>query len=502
MSNLELLDRAANAAACQSLFIASGSLVSTGVVSIVGAGVGFIPLTAGMAGLLAANYLCNDMPLGDGNKVPSADGCTKIKDGVGQLQVAGTASDGEFYDAWDSNLWPHNDKVTEITEAFYEPWAGEWRTILRYMTTEGPQERMQLGIDTEEKAAASKARIRPTTGTCDGTSSDPVDPPPDIYEPISYTDNITNCNYNVTFQGFAQPVPNGPAQFVYLVEGATQQRAGGGRMGGCNFPPTIYMPGGNGGGGGGGGGVYLPVPDGGPPGPGPDGLPWWAAPLFEALGTVALEKIVDAILDALEPPVPPAEFTLTAPCDKDDDGAPLQRTWNFEAEKAGERVLSHQVAMFEVIQQHLNWKTPTCGNEKTPLEGTWISTRWESDGISPGGTKPLRKLFRYRSKSARTADELQIYWRDFVWEAGDVVVTHKGSWWGNPQVWAASEEEGKRVLRFAAGEAGIDPDQVGEWRVGSSRSPRYGMSGRMRLEEHQGERWVTRRDGPSGLPEL
>ena len=141
-----------------------------------------------------------------------------------------------------------------------------------------------------------------------------------------------------------------------------------------------------------------------------------------------------------------------------------------------------------------------CAVDKPCLEGTWISTRWKSDSNSAGGTKPLRKLFRYRSKSTRDADQLREYWRDFTWKAGPVCVIHKGAWWGTPQIWAESSAEGKRVIRFAAAEAGCDPDQTGEWLISSSGSPRYGMSGTMRLEEANGLQWVTRRDGPDGPP--
>ena len=496
MSNLELLDRAAGVAACQTLSIGSASLVSAGAVSIVGAGVGFVPLTVGMVGLLAANYLCEPMDVGSGSKVPSADGCTKITGGVGQLQVAGTATNGEFYDAWDSGLWPHNDKVTEITEAFYEPWGEYWRTVLRYETTEGPQERIQFGIRDEESAAAAKSKIRPTTGTCDGTSSDPSPLPPEVYEPISYTDNITNCNYNVTFQGFAVPVPDGPAQPVYLVEGATQERAGGGRAGGCNFPRTIYMPGG-GGGNGGGGGVYLPVPDGGPPAPGPDGVPWWAGPLLGAATNSALQLIGKGLQDLLRADVPEGSFTLQAPCDFDAEGQPLTQTWSYEKQKADERMLAHQITILEVLQTHLNWKTPTCdcSDEKPPLEGQWVTTRWESTEKMAHSGRRLRKLFRYRTKSTRDVGQLSAYWEAFTWQAGTVCVRHTGAWWGDPQVWASTEEEGQRVIRFAAAEAGLDPDQTGQWATSSSRSPRYGMSGTMKVARFEGFPWVASRDG-------
>ena len=494
MSNQELLARAAEAAACQTLAIGSSALIGTGVVSIAAAGVGFLPLSAGMAGLLAHNYLCGEMPVGSGNTVPSADGCIKVIGGVGQLQVAGTASNGEFYDASDTRLWPHNDKVLEITEAFYEPWNGEWRTVLRYNTTYGPQEHIQTGIDTEEKAAAVKSRIRPTSGTCDGTSSDPTPLPDEIYAPISYTDNVTNCTYNVTFQGFVQTVEGGPAHMVYQVEGATQQRADGGVIGGCNFPPTIYVDID-----GGGGGPIIPVPTPVPP-DGDDGLPWWVPALVGALGGAVANQILDSINDALAPKFEPATFTLTAPCDVDENGEPQYRTWEFLEGTFQERVNAHQVALMEIMQQHLDWKTPICREQKPQPEGTWISTRWISDGNSPGGERPLRKLFRYRSKSTLTDEQLREYWADFVWEAGPVCVIHKGAWWGTPQVWAATAEEGKRVIRRAGSEAGLDPDQTGEWLTRSSDSPRYGMPGTVRLEAPNGTRWVTRREGPSAVP--
>ena len=132
---------------------------------------------------------------------------------------------------------------------------------------------------------------------------------------------------------------------------------------------------------------------------------------------------------------------------------------------------------------------------KPQLEGDWVTTRWKSDqAMEHSGTR-LRKLFRYRSKSTRSLPELSAYWVRFTWEAGPVCVIHKDAWWGSPQVWAESEEEGKRVIRHAAAEAGLDPDQVGRWSVSSSRSPRCGMSGTMRIQLVEGFPWVASRQG-------
>jgi hypothetical protein len=137
----------------------------------------------------------------------------------------------------------------------------------------------------------------------------------------------------------------------------------------------------------------------------------------------------------------------------------------------------------------------SCANQKPVLEGQWVTTRWESDKKMDHSGRRLRKLFRYRTKSTRDLGQLSAYWEDFTWEAGDVCVIHKGSWWGTPQVWAKSAEEGQRVIRHASAEAGLDPDQVGGWEISSSRSPRYGMSGTMKILKKEGFPWAASRDG-------
>jgi len=139
-----------------------------------------------------------------------------------------------------------------------------------------------------------------------------------------------------------------------------------------------------------------------------------------------------------------------------------------------------------------------CG-DKSKLDGSWVSTRWVSDGDSDNSTRRLRKLIRYRSKSDRSADQLRDFWSAFTWEAGSAIVQHKGAWWGTPQVWAESADEGKRILRFAGAEAGIDPDTEGQWIVSDTGHSRYGMSGKMRLAKSRGQYWATRRDSPSGF---
>ena len=80
------------------------------------------------------------------------------------------------------------------------------------------------------------------------------------------------------------------------------------------------------------------------------------------------------------------------------------------------------------------------------------------------------------------------------------MVEHRGAWWGNPAVWAIDETEGKRVIRNAAREAGLDPDLDGEWIVGGSRTSRIGMEGTMRLAPLGRWNHVVSRDGSDGYP--
>jgi hypothetical protein len=207
------------------------------------------------------------------------------------------------------------------------------------------------------------------------------------------------------------------------------------------------------------------------------------------LGDVLL--LLELLRQLLEQDLPPKALTLNPVCEDEADST----TVVLPAEKYMDRIQSSLDALPVLLQAHLGYKTPTCGNEKPELLGQWVTTRWESDEKMVDSGRRLRKLFRYRTQSARDLGQLSDYWRDFTWKSGPVCVIHKGAWWGTPQVWAESAEEGKRVIRHAAAEAGIDPDQVGGWTISSSRSPRNGMSGTMRILKKEGFPWVASRQG-------
>ena len=211
--------------------------------------------------------------------------------------------------------------------------------------------------------------------------------------------------------------------------------------------------------------------------------------------------LVQAILPEEQPEyIPGVKYTLQGVCENVEEGEDQPVKEREIVPSSGlYPVISRIDAIMLFLQDHLEYKTPTCESKRPEKEGTWVSTRWVSDGDSDNSNRRLRKLFRYRSKSTRNSGQLGEFWRSFTWASGGTIVQHKGGWWGTPQVWAIDADEGKRVIRNAGREAGIDPDQVGEWITSTTDDPRYGMSDTMRLAKPRGDYWATRRDGPTGF---
>lgn len=280
--------------------------------------------------------------------------------------------------------------------------------------------------------------------TCADDPDQPGPPPP---PPPPYT-HVTEegCELTVNFQAWGQ-MPDGTAGPIFRIEPAEGTRASGGIIGGCNFNPTIvYSPGGGGGDGGQPPGPipvpYLPDPDG-------EGNPLWKK-LLEAALAGAVSGLVQNLFDQTD----------------------------------------------AKLDQLLACACP----EKPVQEGDYRTISFRAKETSPYGSARLRKRFKYRSQSGLDLRAVVDHWRDFEFAAGPITVGHVGSSLGSPQVWAASIDEGKRVIRHAGGEAGIDPDQVGEWRVGGSDNARYGVSGEMKVDTTGGYYWITARDGSDGLP--
>ena len=198
----------------------------------------------------------------------------------------------------------------------------------------------------------------------------------------------------------------------------------------------------------------------------------------------------------------PVTYKLDAGCTWNEETGEYNSTTYYEIEQHDDGILALARRMDELakmINDSGLIKYTTCGREQK-LQGDPVTIAWISEEASSDSDMRLRKRTGYRSQSDRNSEQLQDYYRDFTWEAGPVCVGHKGARWGNPQVWASTEAEGKRVLRHIAGEAGLDPDQVGRWTVGGSDNPRYGMTGTMRVRHLGGYPWVMRRKGPNMLP--
>jgi len=203
------------------------------------------------------------------------------------------------------------------------------------------------------------------------------------------------------------------------------------------------------------------------------------------------------------PGLSPVQYRLDVGCSYNTETEDFDKKYFFDVDQTDNGILGlakRMDALALMINNAQLLPYTDCASNKPELEGDWVTINWISDEPSPDSRLRLRKRTRYRSKSDRDSKQLQQYFRDFVWLAGSACVRHEGAWWGSPQVWARDADEGKRVLRHLAGEAGLDPDQVGRWAVSSSRNPRFGQEAGMTVRYVDGMPWVSRRSGSNMLP--
>ena len=221
-----------------------------------------------------------------------------------------------------------------------------------------------------------------------------------------------------------------------------------------------------------------------------------------------LFSLINLLSQFLEPQAADATYKLQSicECEQDCDDPDKQcEEEQFSAAVPGGHYLVAIGARLDVIQEELqllkNWKQPVC-REKVCLEGDFRTISFRSDEVSPYGKSRLRKRFRYRSTSSIGLAGVVDHWKDFTFNAGPVCVQHAGASWGTPQVWAASIDEGKRVIHHAAREAGIDTNQNGRWIISGSNSSRIGVPGTMRVDTKGGYYWITERDGSNQRPHV
>ena len=326
---------------------------------------------------------------------------------------------------------------------------------------------------------------------CVGNPVKPVPQPRP--EPITGESQDLGCTLTADLGAWVQS-PNGTIVPVikYSSQG-TGVRADGGIISGCNwYGDLIYM-----GGDGDGPPRVTPFPPDAPWPPEGPGIPDWLQDLFSSL---ASNLLYDQLTNLLAPPYPPAKYELFSVCEVDGQGNPEQRLIEVDipAIKGAQAIVSRIDALIPLLQGQKDFKQPVCPPVKP--EGEFRTIGFISENYSPNGRNHLRKRLRYRSMSGLGLGELIDYWKDFEFDAGPVTVKHRGASWGTITVWAASADEGKRVIRHAAGEAGIDADKTGRWEISGSTSARLGMPGRMKVNQSKGFYWITERDGASGRP--
>jgi hypothetical protein len=434
-----------------------------------------VPSAAAGLGLLALNYGCNFDPNQGGQVL--ARNCTKASPGgygtiVRHWPDGSTSSETGGLPIAEFSVSPIDDKTVQLS----------WTDTSGKVTSGGviwsPGTWFELVL---------------TSGTCASTA-----PAPGVSPPYTYVSPTTNCTYVIELEDWVVDDAGGVTPVVKVSPGA-QARASGGVVGGCNFSPVIYVPPGGGGGGGGGDGTTFPYN----PGPdGPDGEPWWWDVVKGVIGSVigaAINRMIDKLL---EQKVPATVYRLVSVCETDAQGEAISQSREVQIPSLPvlDALVARADAMDDLMQGLKDFKQPICPPVKPQLTGDFYTVSFQSVAPSPVSKTRLRKYFRYRDQSYRPHIEHTQHWEHFEWDAGPVIVVSKGLPWGTPKVWAASAEEGKRVIRHAADIAGVDlDDPKHKWIVTYSDDPRYGKPGRMRVDTKGGEIVrVTTRSGPSG----
>ena len=118
--------------------------------------------------------------------------------------------------------------------------------------------------------------------------------------------------------------------------------------------------------------------------------------------------------------------------------------------------------------------------------------------MSTGHRRRIKRL-SYRDQAGASQAAHQAHWSGFTFAAGRTVVSYVGPW-GELQVWAADEAEGRRVILHACSVAGIPVagPTAGEWVVTEAKAGRNGQEGEFVVPQAEGVSFVSKRPGPSG----
>ena len=221
-------------------------------------------------------------------------------------------------------------------------------------------------------------------------------------------------------------------------------------------------------------------------------------------GPGGLSDLIGPLWDLLSGLTDQGEYTIASPClPPDEQGSlqnPYREQWGPSFGRFGS--LEQRVdALARLVQDHLLLPQKTCRGPKPT--GEFVSVNFESGSTTDRKGRRLRKVFRYLDQTAAPLEDHVEHWREFTWQSGPWCVVNKGLPWGEPQVWAITPEEGKRVIGHAAAIAGVDlSSPLGFWQVSRSGNLRYGREAEMRVARGRDLVWmVSKRDGSSGPAE-
>ena len=499
----QMWNRVAQQALCQTLGDLGSGLANAAAWSIGGA-----PLTGGaslkpglvmLGGAGAANltysYGCSNDPSNDPPPgTPSSNTQCPEVTGCGWLEIS---QDGVNW-IWGSP----NYQARKIGSTYKAPIPGDSSGTLYWFINWTDCEGNTRNSNTGWGGQNFFSRIVPQAGSeCVGGPPPPAGNP-GPFEPITITDQSTNCTSIVQVQGFVNEGANRIGALLSVTQAPDQARAGGGVIGGCNWGPTnVYLgPGGSGGEGGGQPPINFPAPPENTPGP--DGKPPWLGPLQAALAGAAGALTAELIEELTEIEYPSSVYRLTSVCEKNEAGEPVSKVVEtvIPAAKQFEAVVSRLDAIVPLLQGQKDFKQPICESESETPEGDFRTISFRSVATSPYGKSRLRKRFRYRSVSGNDLGAVVDHWKDFSFTGGPYRVRWSGGAWGTVEVWAATENEGKRLIRHAAAEAGFDPFKTGRWSTRLSSSTRLGVPLTMSVDTTGGYYWITARDGSDNRP--
>ena len=485
----ERLDRAAEAATCGVLTSGGSALIGAGAWGLAGGGAGFGAIGVGAAALMAANYL--NCPGGwDPGGTPAPGGGPPQQlcyEGESFFKIR-ELQDGVFL----GGTTPLIRRITSITfEEIQDCLTSGSRGVYRIFWVDAGDKAGDTGLF---HGGPCDGSIFSWEQVWEGSSAclEPGPPPEPDIPPTIYNDVESGCSLTVNFKGFAS-TSAGKTNPVYKIETTPELRSGDGTVSGCNFEPVLYYG----------------DPNGGPPAVGPWDPEWdedtddpfpWGPVLDEILEGVGAAATQDQIDEKFDTPLAETVYRLRSVCEVDANGNPVQEevTVPIGALAPFAALTARLDALIPLLQGQKDFKQPVCPPAKA--EGDIRTISFRSEEVSPNGKSRLRKRLRYRSISGIGLDGLIDHWKDFSFNAGPVVVKHRGSNWGTIAVWASDAAEGKRVILHAAAEAGIDANQTGRWEIGGSVSSRLGMPGTMNIDTTGGYYWITCRDGSDNRP--